>query len=220
MAGKRWYDDPCGVARALDMVGERWALLVVRELLLGPKRFTDLRAGLSTASQNVLTQRLRELEEAGIVRRRGLAPPASGTGYELTDRGRELEPVLLALARWGSRLPLTSEADLSADALMLALRTTFDAPAARGFHAVVELRLGVDRFRAEVSGDRLTLSRGEAPAPDAVIETDAATLRALVFGACPLGDAPVRVAGEVEVAERFLGLFPRPAPRQADAGSC
>src|SRR3954462_10329796 len=102
MAGKRTYGDRCGIARALDAVRERWALLVVRELLLGPKRFTDLRAGLPHLSPDVLAQRLRELEEAGIGRRRPLGPPAGSRVYELTERGRQLEPGVLALGRWGS----------------------------------------------------------------------------------------------------------------------
>src|SRR6187401_1310870 len=105
---KRTYGDRCGVARALDLVGERWALLVVRELLLGPKRFTDLRAGLPGLSPDVLSQRLRELEQAGILARRTLPPPAASQVYELTDRGHELRPVVLALGRWGSRAPFPS----------------------------------------------------------------------------------------------------------------
>ena len=103
MAKKRTYGDRCGIARALDVVGERWALLVVRELLLGPKRFTDLRAGLPGLSPDVLSQRLRELEQAGLVRRRKLAPPAGSRVYELTERGLALEPILLELGRWGSQ---------------------------------------------------------------------------------------------------------------------
>src|ERR1700730_18727154 len=104
MSGKRSYDAPCGVARALGAIGERWSLLVVRELLLGPKRFTDLSRGLPGMSQNVLSQRLRELEQAGIVRRRRLGPPA-GTGvYELSGFRAPLEPVLLAIAPWGRRI--------------------------------------------------------------------------------------------------------------------
>src|SRR5215218_2254120 len=106
MAGKRTYGDRCGIARALDVVGERWALLIVRELLLGPKRFTDLRAGLPGLSPDVLSQRLRELEKAGLVLRRKLAPPAGSRVYELTARGLALEPILLELGRWGSQTPL------------------------------------------------------------------------------------------------------------------
>src|SRR3981081_1998221 len=109
MAGKRTYGDRCGVARWLDLVGERWALLVVRELLRGPKRFTDLRSGLPHLSPDVLAQRLRELEQAGVVRRAKLAPPAASRVYELTEWGRELEPIVLSLGRWGSRAPFVSE---------------------------------------------------------------------------------------------------------------
>src|SRR3954469_11248779 len=105
MAGKRSYGDRCGIARALDTVGERWALLVVRELLLGPKRFTDLRAGLPNLGPDVLAQRLRDLEAAGIVGRGALGPPSGNRIYELTPRGQELEPVVLALGAWGSRAP-------------------------------------------------------------------------------------------------------------------
>src|SRR3954463_5634306 len=101
----RTYGDRCGVARALDVVGERWALLVVRELLLGPKRFTDLRAGLPHVSADVLTQRLKELEQAGVWRRGTLPPPAGSRIYELTERGRELEPIVISLGRWGSVAP-------------------------------------------------------------------------------------------------------------------
>src|ERR1700759_1604883 len=97
VAGKRSYGDPCGIARALDVLGERWALLVVRELVLGPKRFTDLRAHLPGTAPDVLSQRPRRLEQAGVLRPTALPPPASGQAYELTERGRDLEPVLHAL---------------------------------------------------------------------------------------------------------------------------
>src|SRR5215210_5774175 len=105
MGSKRTYGDRCGVARALDLVGERWALLVVRELVLGPKRFTDLRAGLPRLSTDVLAQRLRELEAAGVVRRRKLPPPSGARVYELTEWGQDLEPLVIGLGRWGSRAP-------------------------------------------------------------------------------------------------------------------
>src|SRR5262245_41373607 len=122
----RTYDDPCGVARALNLVGERWALLIVRELLFGPKRFGDLRRGLSTISPNVLSQRLRALEADGVVTQRAAGPPVSATVYELTEMGRRLQPVLTALATWGSRTPVQSTRELSPDALVLALYTTAD----------------------------------------------------------------------------------------------
>ncbi|MGQ0841192.1 winged helix-turn-helix transcriptional regulator [Actinokineospora sp.] len=214
MSGTRSYDDPCGVARALDLVGERWSLLVVRELLFGPKRFTDLRLGLPTASQNVLSHRLSELTAAGVVRRTRLEPPAGVWVYELTERGRDLEPVLVQLGRWGSRAPITSSGDLGLGALLLALKTTFDPAAAGDLRATVDLRLDGTRFRAEVADGVVELVRGSADRSDTVIDTDAATFRSLVFGGRPLADATsrgiVRVEGDGQVAERFLALFPRP----------
>lgn len=214
MSTKRSYEDPCGVARALDAVGERWALLVVRELLLGPKRFSDLRRGLPGISENVLSQRLHELEDAGLVRRRRLGPPASTGVYDLTDRGADLEAVLLALGRWGSRRATTTGNELSVDALILALKTTFDPGAAGGLVARYELRIGADRFRAAISRGRFDVSRGGADDPDAVIEGEVAALRSLIFGGSSLGEAirggAVRVSGDHGVAARLPGCFIRP----------
>src|SRR5215213_10177697 len=149
VAKKRSYTDRCGVARALDLVGERWALLVVRELLLGPKRFTDLRAGLPHLGPDVLSQRLRELEAARVLRRSTLPPPAGSRVYELTERGRELEPVVLALGRWGSVAPFPAgDAGIGVDAFVIALKTLFD-PAADGTPACYELRLRDQVFRVD-----------------------------------------------------------------------
>lgn len=212
----RSYDDPCGVARALDAVGERWALLVVRDLLLGPKRFTDLAAGLPGMSQNVLAQRLRDLEGHGLVQRRVLGPPSGARVYELTGAGYELEEVVLALARWGSRAPRVERATLTADALALALRTTFDAAAAGNLRARVALRLGTDRFAAEVADGRFRIARGEAAAPDAVLTADAGVLQGIVFGGADL--PPTAVTGDRALAERFVRLFPRPEPRASAGG--
>ena len=216
MASPRTYGDLCGVARALDQVGERWALLVVRELLLGPKRFTDLREGLPHISPDILSQRLRELERDGIVGRRKLAPPAGSRVYELTERGRELEPVVLALGRWGSGAPFPAgEARIGVDSTMIALRTLFDAGAAKGLDASYELRFGDQRFRVRVADGRLELARGEADAPDAVIATDPGTLSMLLWHDRPLADAlrtgDAVVEGDRGAAARFLELFPLPA---------
>jgi DNA-binding HxlR family transcriptional regulator len=217
----RTYDDPCGVARALDLIGDRWALLVVRELLLGPKRFSELRRGLPGAGQSMLTHRLGELELAGVLRRRQLGPPVSAWAYELTDRGLDLEPVLLALGRWGSRTPVTATTELSVDALALAMRTTFDPAAAGARRVRCELRLDGDVLTAEVGGGSCTLTRGAAQSPDAVIDTSASRFRALIFGGAPLaaaGDAGLAtVRGDREAAEHFLTLFPRPRIEAAPA---
>jgi DNA-binding HxlR family transcriptional regulator len=216
MANKRKYGERCGVARALDLIGERWALLVVRELLLGPKRFTDLRAGLPHVSADVLSQRLRELERDGIVQRRTLAPPAGSRVYELTDRGMELEPVILALGRWGSGAPFPpGDARLGVDSAILALRTLFDPAAADGLNATYELRLGDQRFHARVADGRLEVARGSAENPDASIDTDTGTLSALLWHGRRLPEAlrarDIAIEGSRPAAERFLRLFPLPA---------
>ncbi|QSB14357.1 transcriptional regulator [Natronosporangium hydrolyticum] len=218
MPVRRSYHDPCGVARALDAIGERWALLLVRELRLGPKRFTDLRRGLPGASQNVLSQRLRELTDAGVVRRRRLGPPASAWGYELTERGHQLAPVLRELAHWGSRAPLPTGGELSTDAILLALETTFDPAAAGELSAQIELQLNDDHCWATIESGSLRVGRGDPPAgaADATIATDPATLRALVFGGYPLVDAAAQgraeITGDRALGARFLTLFPRPTP--------
>ena len=214
MLGKGRYDDPCGIARALDVIGERWALLVVRELLLGSKRFTDLRRGLPTASQNVLSRRLHQLEAAGVVGRRRLGPPASTWVYELTERGYALEPVLVQLVRWGVQVPLTSTAELSVDSLMLVLKTTFDADAAGDLTTTIELRLGQDRFRATVAGGRLELARGNTAQADAVLHTNVATVLSLVFRGRSLASATraadLTIDGDQATAARFVTSFRRP----------
>lgn len=220
MHGARSYGDACGIPRALDRVGERWALLIARELLLGPKRFTDLRTGLPGASPNVLSQRLRELERAGIVRRRTLPPPAGSKVYELTDWGQELEPVLAALGRWGARAPAPPpEHGMSFDAHILSLRTLFDADLAGDFSTCLELRLGEHRFRAEVGDGRLEIVPGAARSPDAIVRTDAGTLLALAHRRRELAEAlragDMEIEGDQHAVERFLGLFPLPEPAPA-----
>lgn len=205
MTGLRSYGDPCGIARALDVVGERWALLIVRELVLGPRRFTDLRAALG-ASPNVLTQRLGELESAGVVQRRS----AGGALYELTEWGRALRPILLQLGRWGARAQHRPEGDLSADALLLALESTFVPEQAASLSARYELRLGAERFAIEVSGGGIAVQRGTPHQPDAIIETDVATLRAVAFGDRKLAGAPIVLRGDQRLARTFFRLFARP----------
>jgi DNA-binding HxlR family transcriptional regulator len=217
MTARRTYGDQCGVARALDVVGERWALLVVRELLLGPKRFTDLRVGLPHVSADVLSQRLRELEQDGVVRRRTLAPPAGSRVYELTDRGHELEPVVVALGRWGSGAPFPpGDAKLGTDSLVIALMTTFDRAAADDLDATYELRLDGQRFRARVAGGRLEVARREEPQPDATIATDPGTLAAILWHGRRLADGlrsgEVEIDGSRPALTRFLRLFPLPEP--------
>lgn len=220
----RTYDDGCAAAHALDLVGERWALLVVRELLLGPKRFADLRAGLPNASPDVLSRRLRGLEGAGVVRRRKLPPPAASWVYELTEWGEELEPVVVSLGRWGVRSPSRPcDAELGVDSLILSFRTMFDSRAADGLGVSYDLVLGEDRFRAVVADGRFEIVRGAADQPDATIETDSATLAALVYDGRQLAEAvrsgDVKIQGDESAVERFLGLFPLPKPAAPAAGA-
>src|SRR5580704_8868832 len=182
----RSYGDQCGVARSLDVIGERWALLIVRELLLGPKRFNDLMAGLPGASPNVISQRLRELTAGGVVRLRDPGPPARVGVYELTDWGRELEPVIVHLGQWGTRAPLPEGAGWSLDSLLLALQATADPAAVSGRY---ELRVGGDVFTVDGTSGSVQMRRGTADQPGATLTTDADTLRAVTLGIRPLADA-------------------------------
>jgi DNA-binding HxlR family transcriptional regulator len=229
VATTRQYDDPCGIARALDVIGDRWALLVVRELIFGPKRFVQLRASLRTVSQNVLSQRLRDLETAGVVRRDILSPPASVAVYELTDRGRALEPVLLELGRWGSQEPITTTRELTPAAFLVALKTAFDPaagvrPADRdeddGPAVIYALDIGGDTCTVTVSGGALEITRGRPDHADVSLAGDMATMRAVAFGREPITDAEqdgrLTVTGDRALADRFTRMFPvRAAPRSA-----
>lgn len=217
MADKRSYGDSCGIARALDLVGERWALLVVRELVLGPKRFTDLRAGLRGCSPDVLAQRLRDLEQVGVVARKTLPPPVSARVYELTEWGRELEPVLLSLGRWGSRSPLPPEPPaLGTDAVVVALKTMFDAARAGSAAVTYQLLLGEQSFVVQVQAGELGLWRGEADSPAATLETDPGTLAGLLWHGRSESEAlaagSLRIDGSKREARRFLRMFPPAAP--------
>jgi DNA-binding HxlR family transcriptional regulator len=219
----RTYGDRCGVARALDLVGERWALLVVRELLLGAKRFTDLRAGLPGISSNILAERLDGLERAGVLRRRRLPPPAASRVYELTGWGMELEPVVASLGWWGARTPWRpKEAGIGADALALSFRTMFDPRAAEGLEASYEIALGDQGFGLEVQDGSIRVYRGAPSDPDARIETDAETLGALVYEGRDLDEAlragDAEIGGDRSAIERLMGLFPLPEPAPKPAG--
>lgn len=204
----RRYHDPCGVARAIDVVGQRWALLVVRELLLGPKRFRDLLRGLDGMSQNVLSQRLKDLEVAGVVRRAKLGPPASALVYELTEEGAALEPILVELGRWGRRRPQEAEGPMSPDSLLLALRTTFDPAAAGGLTVEVDLYLDDDRVSVAVAHGGMVMIRGASRDPDAVVAGDVPGVRAMVYREGTVADAvaagAVTVDGDLDAVQRLV----------------
>jgi DNA-binding HxlR family transcriptional regulator/putative sterol carrier protein len=216
----RNYEDGCAAAHGFALIGERWALLVVRELLLGPKRFTDLRAGLQGISPNVLAQRLEELERVAIVRRRKMAPPAAAWVYELTEWGMQLEPVVMSLGRWAARSPFLPEGSLNVDSLILSFRTMFDAKSAEGFSARIELRIGEERFHANVNRGRMELIRDGADHPDAILEASSDTLASVVYGGRKVAEAvrsgDLKIEGHKRAARRFLRLFPLPerAPAQ------
>ena len=210
---ERSYRQYCGVARALDLVGERWALLVVRELVLGPKRFTDLQNGLPGIGTNILAARLRQLERGGVVRRRTLPPPAASAVYELTGYGRELEEIVLALGRWGAKtLGMREPGEaLRGEWLAVALRAFFRPEQAHGVHETYELRLGPDAFHAVVDDGSLNVGSGPASEPDLVLEADVDTMLALLGGALTPTEAvatgAVRARGDLELLERLPALF-------------
>jgi len=189
MTGKRGYGEACPVAHSLDVVGDRWALLVVRELRLGPKRFSDLQAALPGAGPNMLAQ-----------------------VYELTEWGAELEPVFVALARWGMRSPLPRAGRVSADSMMLGLRTFFDPGDGPRWTAMYEFHLDRDVYRARVVDGRLAeLVRGDAGGhADVVVAGPRYAVGALLEDG--VLSAGVAVTGDREALERLLAAVPRPAP--------
>lgn len=209
----------CSVAHALDLVGERWALLIVRELILGPRRFRELNEGLPGVSTNVLSNRLKELEEGGVIRRRLLPRPASGTVYELTEHGRELEDIVVALGRWGAKTIDARSADQAfrAEWFAIALLGSFRTESARRVRASYELRLDGTVFHLRIDRGRLEHGRGPAKHADLVIETDSESLFALLMGQISAADAVkggvVKIEGGLDQLRTMIELF---ALRQAE----
>ena len=210
MATNRRYGDGCAIATALDYVGERWALLVVRELLLGPKRFTDLQDGLPGAGSKVLAQRLRELESGGVVRRRTLPPPASSQVYELTEWGAQLDAIVVALGRWGAGAPEPSADHVGADSAMIKLRSFFSPQPERPWTATYEMRLGRYRFTTRVTDGQLAeMSRGEPhDRPDTIVDTDPDTLNRILGADRALtkaiNDGRLTITGDNQAAQRLF----------------
>lgn len=216
LAHGKWYDDACGTAFALELIGERWSLLIVREMMFGPRRFTDLRAGLPSISAKVLTERLEGLERAGIVQRRQLPAPAASQVYELTAWGYEADVAVMELGRWAARSPGHDPTlPLSAASLMMSFRTMFDAARADGLALTGAVRIGPEHFVIEVSGKVLRAARGEAERPGfGIAAPDAATIAALVYGkiaAEELVGAGLMVTGDDVAAARLVDLFHLPA---------
>lgn len=215
MRRPRAYDDDCPTAHGLELIGERWALLVARELMLGPRRFKDIQTGLKGISPNVLSQRLEELEAAGIISHRQLSAPFSLWVYELTEWGLDLGPVMQALGRWAVRSPrISATRILGPVSFVLSLRAMFDPAGVSGERASLGLYLDGQAFRLTFDGKGLVAEPGEPERPDAIIRSSIAALGEAISGATALDAAIARgnleVDGDLRVVKRFLSAFPRP----------
>lgn len=212
---RRWYDDACGTALALEFVGERWSLLVMREMVFGPRRFGELKANLPGISANVLTQRLESLEAAGIVVRRRLPSPANVQVYELTIWGLEAQGVMRELGRWATRSrrhdPMLFFSPASA---MMSFQTLVDRDRAAGEDLTVQFRFPADSFVVRVAAGELEVTRGEAEHTDATFTGDTMALRVTVYGKAPLtrdgAGGGLAVDGDLTKAQRFVDLFALP----------
>ncbi|GAA4967867.1 DNA-binding HxlR family transcriptional regulator [Nonomuraea thailandensis] len=210
----REYGQFCGLARAMEMVGERWSMLIIRNLLIGPQRFTDLHKGLPAIPTNILSARLKQLEEAGLATRRALPRPERAVVYELTDYGRDLEPALVALGRWGARTltePRPGEL-VTAESVAMSFRTAYRPEAAPGVTVGYEVRMGDFTLRLQISDGELMVGIGPHPAPDLVIERLAGhPVRELMGGGRTpdelLGDGSLRIEGDPALLGRFAEMF-------------
>jgi DNA-binding HxlR family transcriptional regulator len=206
---KRGYDDACGTAHALELIGERWALLVLRELMLGSRRFSELRADLPGISANVLTQRLNDLEQRGLVVKKRLPPPASVQVYEATPWGLEAEPIVQALGRWAARSPRHDPTlPISGVSILLSFRTMFDPARARDMEATIAFRFGEERYFVTIADGKLVAHRGEPETADLVVTCEPTMLAAVVYGKQPLD--LVAVEGDRALFQRFVDLFELP----------
>ena len=206
---KRGYEDACGVAHALELIGERWAPLVLRELMFGPRRFSELKADLPGISANVLTQRLSELEERGLARRTRLPPPASVQVYEATDWGLEAAPVMRALGRWAVRSTRHDTSQfVSPVSILMSMQTMLVADRARGFNARIGFRFGERFYVAELDENRLDVWHGEPDAANVVFDASPEQLAAVLYGGAPLDS--LSFSGDRSIAERFTTLFELP----------
>lgn len=206
---KRRYEDACGTAHALELIGERWAPLVLRELMFGPRRFSELKSDLPGISANVLAQRLSELEERGLVRRARLPPPASVQVYEATEWGLEAAPVIRALGRWAVRSPRHDPGlFVSAVSIMMSMQTMFDAERAGDFAARAGFRFGETSYVADIRDGRIEVWRGPVDGCDFVVTAAPEEAAGLLYGGAPI-DA-ISVEGDLALARRFMTLFPLP----------
>lgn len=209
---KRWYDDACGTALALEFVGERWALLIIRELLYGPRRFGEIRSNLPGISANVLTQRLESLEEAAIVVRRKLPSPANVQVYDLTAWGREAEVPIREMGRWAARSPRHDPmAFMSTASAMTSLRTLVDPAKAAAVGMTVAFRFPDDAFVARVADGEIAIERGDGQDADVTFTGDTLALRHTIYGKAGFdGEGLLALTGDRVIAEAFVDLFALP----------
>jgi DNA-binding HxlR family transcriptional regulator len=214
---KRRYDDACAAAHGMDLIGERWSMPLIRELLLGPRRFSDLKTSLNGISANVLTQRLEGLEAAGVLIRRKLPPPASVQVYELTPWGYEAAPIFQALGRWAVRSPRhDATRPFSPVSLMLSLRTMMNPAAAGDLNARIQLDMAGEHFFWVRDGGEVKIGRGAIDPSDVILRGTPSEIAGVVYAGAPLSS--IEVEGDVRLAKRLPSLFPMPDKAQP-AGS-
>jgi DNA-binding HxlR family transcriptional regulator len=208
-ADKRSYREYCAIARALDVLGERWTLLVVRDLMLGPKRYTDLRRSLPGIATDILTARLRTLEQAGFVQRRQLPPPTPAVVYELSESGQRLRPLIGALGQVGLTLlgPPAPDEPVNAGPVVLSLNLSFRRDEFAELDETYELRIDGEAFTVTVSGGAVQTERGAATSPALTLTTDARTLMELLRGDTTPADRRLQVEGDRAALERFVKAF-------------
>src|SRR5215831_16723014 len=210
---QRRYEDACGTAHSLELIGDRWALLIMRELMLGGRRFSQLRADLPGISANVLTQRLEELEARGVLVRKKLPPPASAYIYELTPWGYEAEIIVREMGRWAARSPLHDPTlRISAVSVLLSFRTMLSRERAKGIDTVIGFRFGDESYRGHLTPDGLTYARGDADDAKVLFSGEPTGLAAAVYGRVPFTDLEatgvLSVMGDLRLAKKFVTLFP------------
>jgi len=206
---KRRYEDACGLAHAMELLGERWAMLVLRELAYGPRRFSELKADLPGISANVLTQRLTELEARGLVRKIRLPPPASVQVYEATDWGLEAVPLIAHLGRWAARSPWHDPTlQMSHVSVVMSLQTLISPALAEGIDARIGFRFGETSYVTTVRDGRLDVERGPADNCDVVFTGAPSAVAAVIHGGAPF--EMIEIEGDMALARRFVKLFPLP----------
>ncbi|TXS32991.1 transcriptional regulator [Streptomyces sp. ms191] len=222
---QRTYNQYCATARTLDLVGERWTLLLIRELLTGPKRYGDLQTSLRGLGTGLLAARLKHLEREGLVHKITLPPPARTPAYALTEAGQELGPAVLSLARWGMKWAMGERRETETfhpGWAVLGLRACFEAKAAAGLRAVYEFRVGDEVFHARIDDGTIEALHGPAQHPDATVAMSEEVFLGVTAQGQTLAEAiaagAATASGDTEALRRLNGLFRLPSPRSRSAG--